>query len=399
MATLKLLLYKSKTLKNGKHPVMIRITHGKLKYISTGYSSTEDEWDASNSQFSTLKKNRTRLNNLLATKYTEAEDAIIELEKKGKPYTVDDIARKIASDEESAYFLDYTRKQIDSLKKAKRLGNAAVYQTIYNIVKEFVNEKDFTFDELNYKWLNKFETHCLSEKASINGVNVYMRTIRALYNKAIKEKVALKELYPFTEYKIKHEKPIKRAISLEDIKKIKKLRLKKDTFKWHVRNYFMFSFYCMGMSWVDMAYLKLENIKDGRILYKRAKTGKEYSIMVTDKIQEILVLYTAGKKRGDFIFPIILRPKDPELARKDLKNGIKNYNKYLRKIAEQCKIETNLTSYVARHSWATIANRKGVHIGIISEGLGHEDIKTTQTYLEGFGSEELDQANQMITDL
>jgi len=137
----------------------------------------------------------------------------------------------------------------------------------------------------------------------------------------------------------------------------------------------------------------------GSCLDARGGNGKEYSIMVTDKIQEILVLYTAGKKRGDFIFPIILRPKDPELARKDLKNGIKNYNKYLRKIAEQCKIETNLTSYVARHSWATIANRKGVHIGIISEGLGHEDIKTTQTYLESFGSEELDQANQMITDL
>ena len=98
MATLKLLLYKSKTLKNGNHPVMIRITHGKLKYISTGYSCTEDEWDASNSQFSTLKKNRTRLNNLLATKYTEAEDAIIELKKKGKPYTIDDISRKLASE-------------------------------------------------------------------------------------------------------------------------------------------------------------------------------------------------------------------------------------------------------------------------------------------------------------
>ncbi len=399
MASLKLVLYKSKTLSNGKHPVMIRITHGKLKYLSTGHSCTEDEWDAANSQFSPLKKNRTRLNNLLATKYTDVEDVIIELDKKGKSYTMDDISRKLESGGDSANFLEFTQKQIDSLKKAKRLGNAAVYQTVYNVVNDFRCGKDFTFDELNFKWLTDFETHCLSENASTNGVNVYMRTIRALYNKAIKEKSARKELYPFTEYKIKHVKPIKRAISLEDIKKIKDQEYPKDSFKWHVKNYFMFSFYCMGMSWVDMAYLRLENIKDGRIIYKRAKTGKEYSIKVNENIKELIDLYSGGKKPKDFLFPIIQRPKDPELARLDLKNGIKQYNKYLRKIADDCKIQTNLTSYISRHSWATIANRKGVHIGIISEGLGHEDIKTTQAYLESFGSEELDQANQMITDL
>ena len=148
-----------------------------------------------------------------------------------------------------------------------------------------------------------------------------------------------------------------------------------------------------------MVMLKRPNIINKRIIYKRAKTGRVYDIKVTDSIQAILDLYTKGKKKNDYIFPIVVRDEDAEDLRRDIKYKMKLYNKRLNQLAKELEIETNLTSYVSRHSWATIANKSNVKIGIISDGLGHKDIKTTQTYLASTDTEELDKANKLITDL
>jgi integrase len=115
-------------------------------------------------------------------------------------------------------------------------------------------------------------------------------------------------------------------------------------------------------------------------------------------MQTILDYFCKDKKRTDYVFPIV-EHKEIDQIRRDIKLKTHLFNDYLKAIAKQCGIQTNLTTYVARHTWATLANRSNVNIGIISEGLGHRDIKTTQTYLAKFGSEELDKANEMITDL
>ncbi len=398
MASVKVILYKSKTLKGDSHPVMIRVFHKKLRYVSTGVSSTEDEWDENPSELNSSKKNYKRLNLRINNLYLKLENRIIELESTRMEFTVDDIIRAVKTQDTHTTFFQYTEKIIKELNDAKKIGNRDMYKTMLSAVKKYTNT-DFFLEELDYKWLKGFESYFYSRGVSVNGLNVYMRTIRAVLNRAIKEKILGREHYPFVEYKIKFEKPAKRAISKEDLKKIKELELKKDSDLWHSQNMFLFSFYTLGMSWIDMAYLRIENIKQGRVFYKRAKTGKEYNIALTQQAKEILDYYTAGKKKREYVFPIVERDKDPELLKADVKNALKQHNKFLKILAEKAGVDEHLTSYVARHSWATIANKSGVHIGIISEALGHEDIKTTQTYLGSFGSEELDNANLKISDL
>jgi len=132
------------------------------------------------------------------------------------------------------------------------------------------------------------------------------------------------------------------------------------------------------------------------MVYKRTKTGKNYSIKLTAPANKILSYYIKDQKHKDYIFPIIKR-ETLELQLKDMQNEIKTFNKYLKKIADLCGIESNLTSYVARHTWATIAKDLNVPVSVISEGLGHEDIKTTQIYLDSFDADVIDKANALIS--
>jgi integrase len=176
----------------------------------------------------------------------------------------------------------------------------------------------------------------------------------------------------------------------------KSYKAKRNTHQWHTCNIFLFSFYNRGMNFADIAKLRMSDIENDRIIYNRSKTGKPLSVKLTDATREILNHYTKGKNSDDLIFPIIKRDT-PELQMKDLYNERRLFNKYLNKIARELEIQGNITSYVARHSWATIGKEVNVPISVISEGLGHEDIKTTQIYLDDFDNSVLDDANQMIT--
>jgi integrase len=215
--------------------------------------------------------------------------------------------------------------------------------------------------------------------------------------------IVQESFYPFgrNKYNIPTGPSRKRAITKNDIIKIEKLELQEGSYLWHARNY-LFSFYTMGMNWSDMAHLKMKNIINGRIEYIRLKTkrktAKAFTIKINPKIQEILSHYTKGKEKDDFILPIIKRTNNPFIIREDIKNRLRRYNKNLERIGNLCGIEQKLTSYVSRHSWATIAKKSGIDIGIISDALGHQDTLVTRIYFDSYGSDEIDRANNSITD-
>ncbi|HOW24518.1 MAG TPA: site-specific integrase [Bacteroidales bacterium] len=399
MSKIKPILFTSKKLANGKHPVMLRITHHKVGYVAIGCSCRPEEWDDEYSRLKPGFPNAKRWNNRILSDYALAEQFILDMEAKGKSFTVEDVVKHLRNDYEEIGFMKFTQQEIDRMKEVNKLGNAAVYQMALNLVKKFRNEKEFVFDDLSYTMLKELETFCYKHNNSNNTVCYYMRTIRAIYNRAIKAGYASNDLYPFRTYKFKYINPRKRALSQDEIRILKNKKLKKGSELWHAQNLFFFSFYCMGMNWTDMARLKVSNIRNDRIYYKRSKTGREYNIKISDPIKKILSHYLNGKSTDDYIFPIISRKDSPELIRKDITLHMQWFNDTLKDLASTCGIQTNLTSYVARHSWATIASRKNINIGIISEGLGHRDIKTTQTYLANFGSDELDNANDIIIDI
>ncbi len=402
--TLKYILDDRRPKGDGTFPIVLRITHKRItRYSATGYYAMPGELDSKSKSVTSNRINKDELkiiNRNLLSKYADADKLILDLEKYGdlNKLSPTEVKIKIESKSPKIYFKEYAEKLVKEFKTAHKLGNASVYQQAIDFVDRHANNKKLTFDQINYNFLKHLETQHLSNPKikSLNGLSFYLRTIRAIFNRAIAEKMIKRDIYPFDTYSIKDSKTVKRAIPKTDIDKIRDAQFESGTNIWHAHNYFMFSFYNIGMNFADIAYLKMNNLIDGRISYTRAKTGKHYSIKISEPTKAILDLYTPGKKPDDFIFPIIKR-KTPEDQMMDLMNERKTFNKWIKKIAESVGIESKVTSYVARHSWATIAKDLNVPISVISEGLGHEDIKTTQIYLDSFDDDVIDKANELIT--
>ncbi len=221
-----------------------------------------------------------------------------------------------------------------------------------------------------------------------------MRTLRAILNHAIKMGLVESNNYAFQNFKIKSEPTQKRAIGKDDINRITSLNLSSRPDLVLPRDLFLFSFYMRGMSFVDIAYLKVSNINNDRLTYKRKKTKQKFSIKLNDKSNEIISRYNNLKNKKNYIFPILLRKGQEYL---DYRNAMRLMNKKLKDIGDLVTLNEPLSTYTARHSWATIAKRMGVATAIISEGLGHDSEETTQIYLDSFENDVLDDANALIT--
>lgn len=387
--------------KDDTYPLLMRIIHfGKAAPIPLGLSLHEKDWDGERRIIKSSYRGTesvSRLNNFIQKKKIEAMDIITKLDERKtlNALSAFEIREMIQKKSNRVSFLAYAKLQIEELMKVNRIGTARSYNIVVGVLSSFVNKKDITFQELNYAFLKKFEAEHLKKGNSMNGLAAYVRTMKAIYNKAIKDGVVERDLYPFDIFRVKLSKTRKRAISLEAIKKIINLKLEPDDSLYDARNYFLASFYMRGMPFADFAQLRMSDIIDGRIYYQRKKTDKPYNIKITDEIREIFEIYTKGKKKDDFIFPIIKRTKLIEQY-KDVEWARKCFNKKLKLIADKCEIQENLTSYVSRHSFATRAKNLGVPIATISDMLGHADTKTTEVYLASLQSDIIDEAHEKI---
>lgn len=380
----------------------IRITHNrKPAYIPLSTYVTKDEWLSKEQQIDKKckrYKNLSRVNDYLTRKRLDANAVVNDLLETGEAEYLSeyDIRGRILNKQDDTSFENFTKKLIAEFKKSNRLGNATVYEMALSFLKKHNDDKDVSFQQINYQFLKKLETAHIVAGNSTNSLSVYLRTIRAIFNRAIKQNVAKHDWYPFNQYSIKSNKTQKRAITKNDIKKIEEYKTTPGSPYFHARNYFMFSFYMIGMNFTDMAYLTPTNVVNERLEYKRKKTGKFYSLALFEKPKEILDYYLKGKKKDEYIFPIIERSEPGEI-RMDIQNKLRTFNKYIGLIASDLEIQGNITSYVARHSWASIGKFLKVPIQVISEGLGHDNIQTTQIYLESFEANVIDDATKLIT--
>jgi len=403
--TVKISLDKRRSRKDKTYPLVMRITHNSRSTISIalGYYVLENDWD---DKFSRIKnsyqgtENVGRLNNYFRKQQTKAIDIVTQLQDSGEilRMTVKQIKERIENKSSKFTFYKYTEKVIEEFKEANRVSYASSMKDMLRAVKRFKRDADIKFEQIDYTFLKGFETFHLSKGNSINSLGVYMRNLRAIYNRAIKEGNVKREFYPFDNYSIKREKTKKRAVRKEVIQKIEAVELPVGQRVWHAKNYFLFSFYGMGMNFIDMSFLKISNITNGRLEYKRNKTNKVYNMLITERMWEILDQYIDDKGDDDYIFPIIKKAGNPAQLYKEMEDKRRVYNKKLKEIAKLCNIEENLTSYVSRHSWATIGKRAGVPIAVISEGLGHSNLEITEVYLDSFDKEVLDDYNKLITE-
>jgi site-specific recombinase XerD len=244
-------------------------------------------------------------------------------------------------------------------------------------------------------FLKEFEMEHKAKGNSNNGISAYMRGIRAIYNSAVKEDRYIPIKNPFNHYKIPTSRRTKKkALSKEKIIAIRNLKYSKGSKLWHTQNYLLCMFNCRGMNLIDLAKLRVRDIGESRIFYGRSKTGDPLSIRITGEFASIINNYTADKNENDFVFPIGY-DGSVEMFKK-YRSDRRLVNKLLKKIAIDAGIEEKITSYHIRHTWATIAKNMGISTEIISEGLGHHSLKTTEIYLKSFDNSVLDDANDLV---
>lgn len=414
---------------DGTYPLILRLTHNrKTTSIKTGIHLKKEDWDEKKCEVRKSYKgaiNLTRLNNEIQKKKAEALDGILSLQQKTKqtPYSLTDIKMQIDPTMVSQSFYDYSEKLITDLIKAERIGTARSYQGVVNTLKTFnkgrpfeknmggnpkatnkvryaakfkeVNYRDLKFEEISYNFLTSFENYHLASGNELNGLAVYMRTIRSIYNQAIKAGYADKSLYPFADYKIKTEPTKKRALDSTYLSKVISLELPESHPCFNARNYFVASYMMYGMSFADMAFLQKSDIVDGRIQYRRRKTSKQYDIKIAESLVPMINHYIQENPNSKYVFPILKRDTALQKER-DIQIARKHFNKNLKVIAEMCGIEQNLTSYVSRHSFATQAMMLNVPVNAISAMLGHSSLKTTEIYLKSLPSNILDDYNALV---
>lgn len=400
---IKLSLDERRKKKDGTFPIILRLSHlRKTTSISLGQSVNKEFWDNKNEKIKRAFKgtsSTSKLNNQLLKEKTRATDIINALYEKNELnfLSIKQLKRKIVKTASFDSFMAYSAEIVEEMKLAERYGNANTYHSIVKVLELFNNGNDIKFNEVNYDFLKRFESWHFSRGNSINGLSAYMRTIKAIFNKAIKSEVVSREAYPFTNYRIKTAPTEKRAIDAKSMKSIMILKLNETDGLFHYRNYFLASYMLYGISFMDLAFLKVENIIDNRIKFQRKKTHRPYDISITPQLNELLSYYLKNKEKSEFIFPIIKR-ETFELQYKDVIWARKRYNKGLKEIATKCGIDQRLTSYVSRHSFATQAMLQDVPLQAISAMLGHNRLSTTQIYLKSLPNDILDGYNKKLVD-
>lgn len=400
MATIKLTM-DHHPYNDGRYPIIFRLTSKqKSTSIYTEIKLFKNEWDNNKGKVTKSHPNSNELNLLIKKKQYDIEKKLLELGASADEIPVIELKEELINGKKAdkITFFEFATKEIQALKTQERFGNAQSYETAVNRLVKFTGQ-DIILDKINYTIISDFDAHLLNEGLSRNSVAVYMREIRALLNKAIKKELMDKNKYPFNNYKIKTEKTVSRAITGNDLEKLKNLSLIEGTEEWHSRNIFFLIFNLIGISFIDLALLKHNNIQNGRVVYKRRKTGKIYSIKITTEAQRIINLYS--KDNSEYLISLfnidgVIKAQEREAIQLKLKSC----NKYLKRLGKQKPLEFHipLTTYVARYSWANIARSLGFSKDLIAESLGHSyGNSVTGIYLDNYGNEVIDEMNEEVT--
>lgn len=324
----------------------------------------------------------------------ERLNKIIHTLSQSGAFMTDDIVVRFFDDRLEQSFNDYIRQRIVRLKCLGKIRTSETYMTAFRSFCGFMKDKVVLFDQLNADILAEYEAYLKGRGNSPNTVSFYMRILKAVYNRAVEDGLT-EQRHPFKSVYTGVEKTLKRAISLNDLKRIKGLDLSLKPNIDFARDMFLFCFYTRGMSFIDMAYLRKEDLKNGILSYRRRKTGQQLFIKWERCMQEILDKYPVNET--EYLLPIITQRNGD--YRKQYANELHRANHLLKKIGKQLDLPIPLTMYVGRHSWASIAKSRNVPISVISEGMGHDSENTTQIYLASLDASVVDKANKKILDL
>jgi integrase len=355
-----------KAMLNGDHTVYISvIINRKRKNISLGLKCKIKHFE--NEQFNKLHKAYKADNLLLTSVKSKANKIIREFQLDNKNFDVNDFEIQFRGNQivhKELKVIDFYIEIIDEMKRGGNISNANAYLSTKNSLIKFQNNK-IKFSDITLSFLEKYEVYLRENNNQNGGISFKMRGLKALYNKARKRDLIPKGPHPFEYYQVAKLKSnvSKRALSIEDFKKIKNFDLTKNPFLVDTYLFFIFSTYTRGMNFTDMATLKWSDIRNNRIHYTRSKTKGKFNIEIIENVQKILDFYKSQNRQTQYVFPILLNDNLSLMQIYYRKQKVLSlYNSKLKEIAAIVGIETKLTSYVARHSFATILKMKGTAI-------------------------------------
>ena len=387
MATFKPVIHKTDARQDGTVNIKIRLGHHrKVSYLPTKYYVKPEEFDSSTGKVKAkyMTEQEAEVINLRLTgqigQYARKLD---HLGEKISGMDIKSLVRILRDKNEKYDIYSLLDERIALHKKVGNTNYASLFERTKGILQEYYGSSYLTFDRIDAEWLKRLEVKMRVDKFKSNSIGIHMRNIRTIYNQAISFGLVDLNMYPFRRYHIPKEKTRKRSNTAEEMRKMRYAKITNPLTAW-ARDMFMLSFYLIGINMKDMMFL--DGIEDGRIFYIRSKGKKEYSILVQPEAMEIINKYP-GKK-------YLLNTMDNY---SDYRTATKRINKKLKDVAGECKINKKITTYWARHSWATIANRIGVSMDTIRYALGHAGGTVTDIYID-YDLEQVDQANRKVID-
>lgn len=418
-AVVKVVYFTSKRLAHGEHPFLVRIAkEGKRKYISTGLSLHPKFWNAQKNEVrkSYPEPHRSILLTELEKWKKKYQEAATTLALSDEVYDVADVASKAIEERKSTRrvnLLFYMDGLITDMKAARQLGNAQVYKDNRNQLARFIEAEygiqDVAFDRVTVSFCQRWETTLRAAEVTDVSLSQRFRTLRAVLNRAISEGVAKPESYPFARNRAERHKfsiskfkldTTKRAISRDEVRRIEALELDSPRLQL-AKDVFLFSFYCGGINFVDLSGLRWRNFTTDaegkqRLSYVRQKTGGKFSLRLLPPIVAMLERYRPSRftTPDSYVFPVLDEHlhKTPAQIKNRQNRIIGQVNQDLKDLGKLVGINTPLTTYVARHSFATNLKRSGVATAVISEAMGHKSEGVTAVYLDSFATEIVDSA-------
>lgn len=379
---------------------MLRIAqNGKSTYKSLKISVAAKHWDFERNVPKPNNPNKDLIQKIILKTKLDYQQKILEKKANSEEFTASSLINEQKEEIKAKTVEEFYLSLIEDLKQKGRIGNSYAYLNSYNTLRNFNKGKklNYTFSHIDVPFCKKFEDWMRSKGNKDTTLSYQFRTLRATYNKAIEAKIVTREKNPFIEYKLSHfnTKTIKRALSKNDILKLINANCNgQSKLRQLTHDLFSFSYLCGGISFVDIANLTRQNIVEDRLIYQRQKTHGNINLLLSKEASTIIAKYSTYQQEAEYLFPILhcKRHITPMQKSNRIHKICHQVNTELRAFAKELGITAEVTTYVARHSFATILKKSGVNIGIISQALGHQDIKTTQIYLSKFDNEQVDDA-------
>ena len=396
MASIKV-KFRPSTVADHEGTIYYQIIHErKVRQLLSDYKVFPSEWDESRSMVTTTQKSE-RKSFILSIRERIRWDVerLTKIDRKmdanGLLYTADDVIDEFNRYADEYSLFNYMESIIAKLKQNGKVRTSETYKSTLNSFRKYREDEDIMLDCLTSEIMEAYEAWHHKRGVAPNTISFYTRILRAVYNRAVEDDI-IENRNPFRKVYTGVDKTVKRALPLPVIKKIKALDLSLNASLDFARDMFLMSFFLRGMSFIDMAFLKKTDLKNGYVTYRRRKTGQQLIIEWTKEMQMILDKYPENE--SEYLLPIIRNPGTNE--RCTYRNVGYNINHNLKTIAGMVGVTIPLTLYVARHSWASAAKAKGIPLSVISEGMGHDSETTTQIYLASLDTSVVDKANSLI---